>query len=183
MKSAPTISTKSKCFPCGVLKYSALASAFAAFPFGVLKYFYPTEDFAIQEVSSPQISESFKAPSDVDQFSSNKGWKANSLGESSEGMGCNSEVMNVWIEKNYSNEDHEVVPLGDTCNSSLDLSGFSERYSICTKEFIQVQMTAEHLHKEHDITGGFTDNIEDCQKFIEAAGIKFIKDETFLVEH
>ena len=87
--------------------------------------------------------------------------------------------MNVWIEENYSNEDHEVVPLGDTCNSSLDLSGFSERYSICTKEFIQVHMTAEHLHKEHDITGGFTDNIEDCQKFIEAAGIKFIKDETF----
>ena len=142
MKSAPTISTKSKCFPCGVLKYSALASAFAAFPFGVLKYFYPTEDFAIQEVSSPQISESFKAPSDVDQFSSNKGWKANSLGESSEGMGSNSEVMNVWIEENYSNEDHEVVPLGDTCNSSLDLSGFSERYSICTKEFIQAHMTA-----------------------------------------
>ena len=31
----------------------------------------------------------------------------------------------------------------------------------------------------NDITEGFTDNIEDCQKFIEAAGIKFIKDETF----
>merc|ERR1719186_814822 len=113
-----------------------------------------------------------KVPEGFDPSADDRNWKGASSSDSGAEMDKNFEIVDGWIIEHVTMSDEELPFDEDT---TLDYSGVGGRCSVCEKEFQEVSAAAVHLHEDHDIEGGSSYIMKDCQNFIKSGYIQVSK--------